>query len=454
MKIGLVGWGVETQSAYRYFGPENHYVIGNEEPRNDFPDSPNVQIYFLSEERAPGLVGNVADLSYLDHFADCDLIFFQGAARKNLEKKFPIADDFWAKAKTTLDIFFEESLSKNIIGVTGTKGKGTTTTLIAKLVEASGLPVVIGGNIGVPVLDLLTDIGPDTWVVLELSSFQLYKFNHSPHIAVHLMMLREHIDEWHKTMEDYVEAKRNIFQHQKEDDIAIYLPTDQYSKSNASFSKGKKIPYFAEPGAYIEDNKVVIDGQSLIGCDQVGLLGAHNLQNICAAVTASWVVHQDIDIYEKVLSEFHGLEHRLQLAGEVDGAKYYDDSFGTTPDTSIVAMNSFEGPKVMIIGGHDKGNPMEEMCARLAGEDISHVIFVGTTGTKLRQMSIDAGLNPDKTTLKEDGNSWTMEEIVRTAKDHASPGDVVLLSTGSASFGLFRDYKDRGEQFTSAVQAI
>jgi len=300
----------------------------------------------------------------------------------------------------------------------------------------------------------MREMNEDTWAVLELSNFQLYKFNYSPHIAVHLMMIPEHIAEWHKTMEDYVGAKRNIFAHQSSNDIAIYMDANQYSKENALASPGKKIPFFTPPGAFVSDGSIYIESTEVISIDEVGLLGSHNLQNICAALTAAWNVHQDIDAYRKVIREFKGLEHRLQLSGVIDGVAYYDDSFGTTPDTAIVALDSFSGSKIAIVGGHDKGNDYSELAKRLARDDIKHVIFIGTTAGKLKEMAIQAGLDSSRITIKDDGNSWTMPEIVLCAREHAASGDTVLLSTGSASFGLFRDYKDRGEQFTRCVQEL
>ena len=455
MKIGLVGWGVETKSAYHYYGDEHEYVIGNEEPREDFPVGANITIYSHKEKRAPGLVGNVTDLSYLDHYDGCELILYQGATRKNLEKKFLPDDSFWQIAKTPLEIFFEKSPTKNIIGITGTKGKGTTSTLIAKMLEAADKKVFLGGNIGRSPLDFLNELSPEDWIVLELSSFQLYKLPYSPHIAVHLMLMPEHIDEWHLSMEDYVEAKRNIFSHQTHDDIAVYLPTNEYSSDNSTYSKGKRIPYTESPGARVDsDGFISIGGVQIIHKSSIKLLGAHNLQNICAAVTAVWQVHQDQGAFRSVLTSFSGLEHRLELAGEVDGVKYYDDSFGTTPDTTLVALDAFETSKVLIVGGYDKGNPFESLAARLTKGDLSHIIFIGTTGKKIYDLSVAAGLDVSKASIRDDGNSWTMTEIVKTARKSAKLGDIVLLSTGCASFGLFRDYKDRGEQFKQAVQKL
>ena len=455
MKIGLVGWGVETQSAFRYYGADHEYVIVSEEPRDDFPTGENISVFSLETKRAVGLVGNVSDLSYLDRVVECNLIIYQPSAHKNLEKHFQADNPFWLKAKTIQHVFFEECPTKNIVGVTGTKGKGTTTTLIAKMLEKTGKKVHVGGNIGVPVLDLIKNMSADDWAVLELSSFQLYKFPYSPHIAVHLMMMPEHIEEWHLTMDDYVEAKRNIFSHQSSSDIAVYLPTNQFSAGNAKYSAGKQIPYTEAPGAYLDsEGFITIDDNKLINKSDVGLLGKHNLENICAAVTAVWQVTQDTGAISEAIRGFRGLEHRLEFVSEIDGVKYYDDSFGTTPDTAIVAMDAFTENKVMIVGGHDKGTPFNELAKRLVSEDIRHVVFIGTTGKTILDLAKGYGLAEGKYTIREDGNSWTMSDIVATAKQQAISGDVVLLSTGCASFGIFKDYKDRGNQFKDIVNAL
>lgn len=455
MKIALVGWGLETQSAFHYYGTEkNSYVIVNEEPRTDYPSGSNIELHTLSQARKPGLAGNVEDLSYLDHILESDLVVYQPSAHKNMEKHFGVDHPLWKKAKTIQHIFFENCRSKNIIGVTGTKGKGTTSTLIARLLEADGRKVHLGGNIGVPLLDFINDIKQDDWVVLELSSFQLYKFPYSPHIAVHLMMMPEHIEEWHKTMDDYVGAKRNIVSHQSTSDITIYNANNSYSAENATYSTGKKIPYMAKPGAYVHENYIYVGDVQICKTSDIKLLGAHNLQNICAALTAVWNVHQNIEAIRSILTSFSGLEHRLELAGTVGGVRYYDDSFGTTPDTAVVALDAFSEQKVIIVGGHDKGNDYAELAKRLCQKDIRAVIFIGTTAKKIYDLALKEGIDPQKVTIKEDGNAWTMREIVEVAQSHAQAGDVVLLSTGSASFGLFKDYKDRGNQFKQCVKEL
>lgn len=454
MNIALVGWGVETKSAFKYFGVEHTYLIVSEEPITDSLETENVSVKTLKSARKPGLPSTVEDLSYLEGIESFDLIIYSPTARKNLEKVYSDSHPIWEKAKSTLHVFFENCPTKNTIGVTGTKGKGTTTTLISKMLEADGKTVHTGGNIGIPVLELLPNIKQNDWVVMELSSFQLYKFPYSPHIAVHLMMIPEHIDEWHKTMDDYVHSKRNIFANQNESDIAVYNPHNKFALENVNSSVGKHIPYLEKPGAHINNNLVVIDDKSIIATSDVALLGNHNLENVCAAITAVWQVHQNTDTYKTVLQSFTGLEHRLQLVRELNGIKYYDDSFGTTPDTSIVAMDAFTEKKVMIVGGHDKGNDFSGMIDRLSNDDIRGIICLGPTGTFIANKLLEKGIDSSSIIRKEKYNDWTMSEIVTEINKFAQNGDIVMLSTGSASFGIFRDYKDRGSQFIQEVQSL
>lgn len=452
MKIGIVGWGVEAKSAFNYFGPNNDYLIVSEEPRDDFPaQSDRVTVRFLPSPRQPGLTGNVQDLSYLDGIGECDRIIYTTPAAKNLEAKFGDDKSFWSKATTIQHIFFENVKTRNIIGVTGTKGKGTTSALISQMLETAGEKVFFGGNIGTPVLDFMDQIQPNDWVVLELSNFQLYNLTYSPHIAVCLMIAPEHL-EWHPNMEDYVEAKANLFRHQKPEDVAIYFENNQHSKHIAGYSPGKKIPYFYKPGAYVRADRKIVIGQEeteIISLSDLKLLGRHNLENICAAVTAAWQVTQDVNAICKALASFSGLEHRLEFVRELDHVKYYDDSFGTTPDTVIVALKAIVEPVVLILGGHDKQLDYTELIKEIVSKDrVSHVITIGQIGPKLAQMLRAKGYDSITEGLA------TMPEIVAAARAHAQPGDAVLLSCGTSSFGLFKDYKDRGNQFKSAVLAL
>ncbi|MGH7157254.1 MAG: Mur ligase family protein, partial [Candidatus Saccharimonadales bacterium] len=307
MKIGIVGWGVEGQSAFRYFGPQHEYLIANEEPRDDFPQSSDkIKVQFITARREPGLTGSVKDLSYLDGIEACDKIVCTPTAYKNLESKFPKGDKFWKKVTSDRAIFFENVKTKNIIGVTGSKGKGTTSALISKMLQAAGHKVFLGGNIGQSPLDFIGEVQASDWVVLELANFQLYSLHYSPHIAVGLMITPEHLD-WHPNFEEYLAAKANLFRYQKPDDIAIYFADNDYSKQIAGESPGRKIPYFESPGARVRADGMIVIGeneQEIINKTGVKLLGEHNLENICAACTAVFEAVGSLDKAKEVLSSF------------------------------------------------------------------------------------------------------------------------------------------------------
>jgi UDP-N-acetylmuramoylalanine--D-glutamate ligase len=450
-EIALVGWGVETQSAYRYFGPDNDYLIVSEEPRSDYPhQNDRVKIQFISREREPGVTSKVEDLSYLDGIENCDQIIYTPIAIKNLRRKFGDDRGFWQKATTVQHIFFERSPTKNIIGVTGSKGKGTTSTLIAKMLEAAGKQVYLGGNIGKPPLDFLDDLSPESWVVLELANFQLFDLPYSPHIAVCLMISEEHMD-WHSDMAEYLSAKANLFKHQSPQDIAIYFAQDKNSTDIAASSPGKKIPYYQKSGAFVRDGQILIGDQEVpvVKTDELKLLGEHNWQNACASVTAVWQVAQDVSAIRQVLTSFSGLEHRLEFVRELNGVKYYDDSFATTPEASTVALKAFKQPVVLIAGGWDKGLDMDEFTSQIASRSsVRHVILIGQIAPQMAQKLKQKGFTAVTEGLKE------MTAIVAEASAKAHPGDIVLLSCGTSSFGLFPDYKERGNQFKQAVKAL
>lgn len=452
MKIGIVGWGLEAKSAFKFFGPEHEYLIVNESAQDDFPpQSDKVKVRYVPHAAPVGIGGQVADLSYLDGIEDCDKIVYQPTAYFNLQKKFGDDKHFWSKATTAYDIFFDNTPTKNIIGITGTKGKGTTSTLIYEMLKAAGKTVHLGGNIGTPILDILPQVKENDWLVWELANFQLKPGRHSPHIAVCLMITEEHLD-WHPNFEDYIDAKANLFRYQSKDDIAIYYADNEYSCQIAGNSPGLKMPYFDTPGGRLSAGGKIVVGEAeteIIDKREIKLLGEYNLQNICAAVTAFWQVSQDVEPMRKVLSTFSGLEHRLELVRSLGGVKYYDDSFGTTPDTVIVALKAIIQPAVLILGGHDKGLDYTELIKEITARDrVRHVITIGQIGPKLAQML------RDKQFEHVTENLASMPEIVAEARRVAQPGDAVLLSCGTSSFGLFKDYKDRGNQFKAAVQAL
>jgi UDP-N-acetylmuramoylalanine--D-glutamate ligase len=430
MKIAILGYDTEGRASYDYFAAQGHDVtICDQKADLQVPDG------------AKAVLGD----SYLANLDRFDLLVrTPGMHPKKILETNPGVE---AKITSQTNEFLKASPTKKIIGVTGTKGKGTTSTLITKMLETDGKQVFLGGNIGVPPLSFISELSPDSWVVLELSSFQLFDLQSSPHIALCLMVVPEHLD-WHADTDEYYTAKTQLFRHQTADDFAIYNSRDENSKRIASTGQGWKVPYMERPGAYVEDEQIAIDDQTVCSVHALKLLGQHNWQNVCAAVTAFWKVSQNLDAVRQVLTTFSGLEHRLEFVRELNDVKYYDDSFGTTPETAIVAIQAFEQPKVVILGGSDKGASYDKLAKVVAENNVRHAITIGKTGPEIAAALVRAGYNNGMS----GGN--TMEEIVKEAAMLAEPGDIVLLSTGCASFGLFKNYKDRGEQFKQAVQAL
>lgn len=432
MNIAILGYGLQGQSAYKYWVSDGHNIT--------ICDS-NSEL-----ELPPNTAGQLGPdyLAGLDRF---DLIVRSPSVhpRDIVSANSPSVLE---KITTNTNEFFRVSPTKKIIGVTGTKGKGTTSSLIAKMLERAGERVHLAGNIGTPPLEVLKgDLRMDDWVVLELANFQLIDLKYSPMIAVCLMVVPEHLN-WHADFAEYVEAKSQLFVHQIPGDTAVYFAENTISHRVASVGDGQKIPYLAVPGAIVENGRITINGQTVCQTAELKLLGQHNWQNACAAVTVMWQINQNLEAINKVLTSFSGLEHRLELVGEGHKVAYYDDSFGTTPETAIVAIEAFHQPKVVIMGGSDKGASYDNLANAVAGGNVRTAVLIGDQAASIRQALQKAGF-----TSVVDGGS-TMEQIVKTAKKHAHHGDVVLLSTGCASFDMFKDYKDRGNQFKQAVQAV
>jgi len=434
MKIAIVGFNVEGRATYDYFAAQTTDENRGEHKITICDQSSNTQV--------PEGVDTILGEQYLNHLSRFDLVIRTAGLPPN--KLLESNPDIIGKISSHINEFLKASPTKNIIGVTGTKGKGTTSTLIAKMLEAAGKKVFLGGNIGVPPLTFLPELDEDSWVVLELSSFQLMDLRSSPHIAVCLMVVPEHLN-WHSDMEDYVNAKSQLFRRQTSDDIAIYYAGSETSKRIASTSKGWKQPYMAFPGGTVKDDEVVIDNQVVCKTSELKLLGEHNWQNACAAVTTVWKVIQDIEAMRSVLISFSGLEHRLELVRELDGVRYYDDSFGTTPETAMVAVQAFSEPKVLILGGSDKGAEYDQLAQVVASNNVRSVLLIGDQASRLQTALEQAGF----TNFVAGGD--TMPEIVAKARSIAQNGDVVLLSTGCASFGMFVNYKDRGDKFKAVV---
>ena len=354
-----------------------------------------------------------------------------------------------------------------IIGVTGTKGKGTTATLIYEMLRLSGKQVFLGGNIGHPPLEFIDELNDESIVVLELSSFQLEDLTKSPKTAVLLMITQEHLDSgsadspnFHRTIEEYLMAKGNILRFQEEDGHAVINWDFERSRNLVGQTKAA-VHFFSlkqrvENGAYLNGEclTLTLGGKDSVFCKKsdVKLRGGHNIQNILAASVAAFINGAELDQIKEVLKSFRGLEHRLELVREVGGVKYYNDSFSTTPETTIAAIKSFDEPKVIIMGGSEKGSNYADLGGTIAGaKNIKAVILMGRTAEAIRAEI--SKITPSKLPTLIMGIK-SMNDAVTEASKIVANGDVVVLSPACASFDMFKNYKERGQRFKDAVNKL
>lgn len=422
MKIVIAGYGTEGKASYMYYTARgNDVAIADEREDIAVP------------EGVKSILGPDA-FSRLDDF---DLIIRSPGLNP---KKLPYEGKVWSATNE----FFAHCLAP-VIGVTGTKGKGTTSSLIAAILKAAGKTVHLVGNIGVPALELLGGVQPEDIVVYELSSFQLWDLEKSPQVAVVLAVEPDHLDV-HSDFADYVAAKSKIAKNQITTDRIIYNAANETASSIAALSVGQRLPYPSERTAHVRGDFFYYQDAELCEREQLQLVGEHNIENACAAITAVWPWVQEPAVIAEGLRSFDGLPHRLKFVAEVGGVRYFDDSIATTPGSAIAAMKAFPEPKVLILGGSDKGVGYDEVIV-FAGATETKIIAVGETGASIYDLCMKNGVECERV---EGG----MSEAVMAAREMAQPGGVVILSPASASFDQYKNYADRGERFIAAVQLL
>lgn len=437
MKIAIIGYAGQGQSSYEYWNtPENEITIRDSNPALKVPDGAFAQ---LGDDY----------LANLDRF---DLVIRTPSLHpSSIVKANPNTANILDKVHSNTNEFFKVCPTQNIIGVTGTKGKGTTSTLITRMLEAAGKRVHLGGNIGIPPLELLkNDIKPDDWVVLELANFQLIDLKHAPGIAVVLMVEPEHLD-WHEDEEEYIAAKQQMFMNQGDDDIAIYYAKNNLSQSVADASMGIQVPYMEKPGAVVENDNIVIDGQVVCRTNELKLLGKHNWQNVCAATTAVWQIVQDIEPIKHTALTFSGLPYRIELRKEIDGVRYYNDSFATGPGACKAAIEAIAEPKIMILGGFDRMLDLTNLAGVVSNpaNNVKHALLIGASANRLA-----AELQKNGFKNFSHCQAKTMTEIVSVASGKAQSGDAIVLSPAFASFDMFKNFEDRGNKFNDAIESL
>ena len=343
-----------------------------------------------------------------------------------------------------------------IIGVTGSDGKTTTTTLIYEILKKGGYNCHLGGNIGIPLFTKVRDFKEDDIVVLELSSFQLMGMEISPDISVITNISPNHLDK-HSSYEEYIEAKKNIFNFQDSTGKVVLNYDNEITRSFKNEAEGKVV--FFSSKEKLDDGVIYDDGmikecedgvrKHLINVKDIHLRGVHNYENICAAIAAtSGLVSQETQ--GEAIKEFKGVEHRLEFVREINGVKWYNDSIGTSPTRTIAGLNSFDEKIVLIAGGYDKNLDYAPL-ARPILDKVSKLILMGKTAPKIYDAVVNE-LDPDE--VFPIYRAKNVEQSVELAYKFAEPGEIVLFSPASASFDMFKNFAERGEKFKELVNNL
>jgi UDP-N-acetylmuramoylalanine--D-glutamate ligase len=497
-KIAMLGLGVENLALVKYLlkttprpllgkeGGSPNITICDPKSAAELGDR-FLEIKQLARKNKLPEINLISGKNYDAHLADFDIIF-RSPGYPLFNPSLIKAKKVGVKISSAMELFFELRPSKNIIGVTGSKGKGTTSSLIYEilttpqpLLDRRG--VFLGGNIGTAPFEFIEKIKPNDFVVLELSSFQLEDLKVSPKIAVITNIFKEHLapadpnnPNYHKSMKDYWAAKANIFVHQKKGDWLVIHEKLKSTVIPAQAGIQNSTVNAVKLDSRLRGNdgagKIFVYGKSELPSN---LTGEHNKENIAAAVAVAKILKIKNEVIAKAVKKFHGLPHRLEFVAEIDGVKYFDDSFATVPDVSVIALkamgnlNNIPRPRsaqggqggarndkniVLLAGGADKGSDFKNFAKEIEKRVKYLILFKGKGTDKLKKelqntkypFGFAQGGKIHNT--KEVAN---MKDAVKIAESNARPGDVVLLSTGCASFGCFKNYKERGDQFKKEV---
>jgi len=355
-----------------------------------------------------------------------------------------------------MELFFQLCPCK-ILGVTGSDGKTTTTTLISEFLKEAGYNVYVGGNIGKPLLPDVAGMVPEDMVVVELSSFQLMTMKRSPNVSVFTNLSPNHLD-YHHTMEEYTAAKLNIFTHQKAGDRAVFNYDNDITRSLAKqapagvmlFSRKQRL----EEGVYLRDGAIwltnAMGSREVLPLADIRIPGVHNIENYMAAIAAVDGLVPDKCV-RAVAKRFTGVEHRIELVRELNGVKYYNDSIGTSPTRTMACLDSFNQKLILIAGGYDKGVPFTQLGVEMT-KKVKTLVLCGATAPAIRKAVEEApGFGESGLEILETDN---LAAAVAAAQAAAVPGDVVVLSPACAAFDQFKNFMERGKVFKELVNAL
>jgi UDP-N-acetylmuramoylalanine--D-glutamate ligase len=443
--VTVVGLGIEGVDFVRYLARRGaHVTISDSKPRSKLADRlgdvAGLEVN-LSLGKNDGRAVTRADAVFVSQSVPLDLPAISAAR------------DLGVPLHSMVGLFLELAPGP-VIGITGSSGKTTTTALVAEMLRADERDVFVGGNIGVGLLDHLVDLRPYTWSVLETSHTQLQLTDRSPHIAAVLNITPNHLDRF--SWDDYRRLKGNLIRYQEAGDIAILGYDDPESRALASEVRGRLI-WFTMGSRAPGDAVFVRNGiamsrwngleEPLFSLSSVQLRGRHNQENALAAAAIALAAGVSPDAIACAVGSFRGVQHRLELIAEVDGAKYYNDSIATTPERTVAGLRSFEQPIVLLLGGRDKNLPMAEMAREALARCRGIVLFGEAAG--LLEAALGREPNPRNVPVIRTSD---LDQAVSAARTLAQPGDVVLLSPACTSYDAYDNFERRGEHFRSLVR--
>jgi len=402
-KVLILGFGREGKTTYNFI---KKYLPGLEIGISDLTEPDIDEKKYFGEDYLKAIYGyDIVIKSPGIPYTDINLVDFNGIIT----------------SQTDLLLKFNRN---NIIGITGTKGKSTTSSIIFKILEKSQMNVKLIGNIGIPPFECLEELTDNTILVYEMSSHQLENIQNSPHIAVLLNIFEEHLDHY-KSYQDYQLAKVNIFRWQDSNDYLICNNENELVKQYVDKFANSKVTE-------------IIDDWNEYG----NLLGEHNKFNVRVAVTVGKLFNIKDSIIQEAICEFNSLPHRLEYVGEFNGVKYYNDSIATVPQATIAAIESIDNLDTLILGGMDRGISYQEFIEYLNKSNVNNIILAYETGIR-----ISKGLNRSNVFLVKD-----LDEAISLAKRVTAKGKVCLLSPAAASYGYFKNFEERGEYFKEKVK--
>lgn len=445
-KILVIGAGISGRAASLTLARHGGTVVLNDKKEIDCAEEPwpslqraGVQLIFGSQE--------ISLLDGVDIVVPSPVISLEIPIMKEaLSRHLPIWSEVEVASRVT---------DADILGVTGTNGKTTTTTLLGEIMKASGRQTVIGGNIGIGLSEQAADLPKQAVVVAELSSFQLeFTQTMKAKAATILNITPDHLDR-HHTMEAYAEAKKRIFRNQDKNDTAVLNYDDSRIRNMAPCMTGHVVWFSTQEevpeGAFYKDGQLILrmNGKDTLVCheNELHLFGKHNIQNCLAALLLAYAAGVSLDVIADVLKRFQGVEHRLEKVRTIHGVTYYNDSKGTNTDASIKALEAFSGHLILIAGGYDKQTPLDEFM-KLVAEKVDTLILIGAAADRFEQEAKKAGVAD----IRRAG--YSMERAIMMARSIAKKPQNVLLSPACSSFDMYDNFEQRGRIFKGIVNAI